>query len=171
MVSGFSGNNDKPSAPDLGTQEPRGGVGASRAEPGTCRAPPNVSPSQRPLHKISDTPGGNRLQRRTSHLAFHQRRRHRGASRMKRLPGFSDFALKLRRYCCARSGRPFPISASDLGDLAIPLPNRKAQAELIARLVMLSEVVERLKVVSRRKLAALDEMKQSLLHQAGHGRL
>jgi type I restriction enzyme S subunit len=51
---------------------------------------------------------------------------------------------------------------------AVPLPRQRAAA---ARLEMLTQESQRLVVIYERKLAALDELKQSLLHQAFSGRL
>ena len=59
----------------------------------------------------------------------------------------------------------------DLRRLAIPLPSLKEQKRIAAALDALDEETQRLARLYERKLAALDELKKSLLHQAFNGEL
>jgi type I restriction enzyme, S subunit len=52
-----------------------------------------------------------------------------------------------------------------------PFPNVRAQKVLVSTLDALSEETQRLESIYRQKLAALDELKKSLLHQAFSGAL
>jgi type I restriction enzyme, S subunit len=64
------------------------------------------------------------------------------------------------------------FNATKLGDLEIPLPNSpKEQQEVVAHLDALSAETRRLAAIYERKLAALAELKKSLLHQAFAGEL
>ncbi len=59
----------------------------------------------------------------------------------------------------------------DLRKLAIPLPPLSEQNLIVARLDSLAEETHHLESIYQRKLAALDELKKSLLHQAFSGKL
>jgi type I restriction enzyme S subunit len=59
----------------------------------------------------------------------------------------------------------------DLRRLAIPLPPLAEQKRIVARLDALNAETQRLESISQRKLAALDALKKSLLHQAFTGQL
>lgn len=59
----------------------------------------------------------------------------------------------------------------DLRRLAIPFPPKSVQDQIVARLDALATETLRLESVYQRKLAALDELKKSLLHEAFSGRL
>ncbi len=52
-----------------------------------------------------------------------------------------------------------------------PFPPVSQQKQIVAKLDSLSEETQRLESIYRRKLAALDELKKSLLHQAFNGEL
>ena len=63
------------------------------------------------------------------------------------------------------------LSIADLRQLPVPVPTVAAQVRLVDSLATLSEQVDGLVSVYRRKLTALDELKNSLLHQAFNGAL
>ena len=63
------------------------------------------------------------------------------------------------------------INIRDLRNLILPIPPRAAQAELADRFESMLEETRRLEALYQRKLEALDELKQSLLHQAFSGAL
>lgn len=56
-------------------------------------------------------------------------------------------------------------------ELKIPIPPQDLQGALVARLDSLLEETQRLTSLYERKLAALEELKKSLLHQAFNGEL
>lgn len=58
-----------------------------------------------------------------------------------------------------------------LAEIVLPLPPLVMQREVTAKIQKMSSHINRLSEVGRRKLAALDELKQSLLHQAFTGQL
>ena len=58
-----------------------------------------------------------------------------------------------------------------LKELHISYPSKGMQVEVAGKLDALSEETQRLESIYRRKLAALDALKQSLLHQAFNGQL
>jgi len=53
----------------------------------------------------------------------------------------------------------------------MPVPPFPKQLEIVAKLDALREETQRLEFIYQRKLAALDELKKSLLHQAFSGKL
>ena len=63
------------------------------------------------------------------------------------------------------------LSIADLRALPIPLPALAEQRSALAKLLRLGEQTQRLESINRRKLAALDELKKSLLQQAFSGAL
>lgn len=71
------------------------------------------------------------------------------------------------------------ISSSGVGNLnvgtvrefPIPLPSLDEQVSIVAKLNAYSEEAQRLESICQRKLAALDELKKSLLHKAFNGEL
>jgi type I restriction enzyme S subunit len=63
------------------------------------------------------------------------------------------------------------IDSAELVGLTIPVPPREYQQRVVTRIDSLTEETQRLGSVYQRKLAALDELKQSLLHQAFTGKL
>lgn len=63
------------------------------------------------------------------------------------------------------------LSIADLRLLPVPLPAMAEQREVVAKLMELEAHSKRLESVYRRMLAAFDELKKSLLHEAFSGRL
>ena len=64
------------------------------------------------------------------------------------------------------------FNATKLGEMVIPYPKlAKEQQTIIAKLNALSAETQRLETIYQRKLAALEALKKSLLHQAFSGRL
>jgi len=59
----------------------------------------------------------------------------------------------------------------DLRKLAIPLPPLAEQKRIVATLNSLNAEIQRLESICGRKLAALEALKKSLLHQAFTGQL
>jgi type I restriction enzyme S subunit len=59
-----------------------------------------------------------------------------------------------------------------LNAIPIPIPEPvEAQGVIVRRIELLSEETQRLASIYQQKLAALDELKKSLLHQAFTGQL
>ncbi|MDO8263469.1 MAG: restriction endonuclease subunit S [Gallionella sp.] len=79
---------------------------------------------------------------------------------------FTDYAIQ----GSARAGMP-KVNREHLFEFRVWLPDVKKQAVLAAKLDALHEETQRLESLYQRKLAALDEMKKSLLHQAFSGAL
>ena len=63
------------------------------------------------------------------------------------------------------------INIGDLRQVVVAVPSMERQAQIVQRLEAIDESVEQLVGNYSRKLAALDELKQSLLHQAFSGQL
>jgi type I restriction enzyme S subunit len=63
------------------------------------------------------------------------------------------------------------INIRDLRNIAVSFPSLKEQSGISAKLDDLREETQRLESLYQRKLAALDELKKSLLHQAFSGAL
>ncbi len=63
------------------------------------------------------------------------------------------------------------LSSRSLAAFRIPVPPLQVQTEGVERLTLLAQDVGELELICQRKLAALDELKKSLLHQAFAGRL
>jgi type I restriction enzyme, S subunit len=63
------------------------------------------------------------------------------------------------------------LNQQTLFNLNIPFPSASEQKALVAKLDLMSEETQRLESIYRRKLAVLDELKKSLLHQAFNGEL
>ena len=63
------------------------------------------------------------------------------------------------------------LNQTTLSALVIPFPSISEQARIVDRLETLNSETQRLASIYQRKLAALDELKQSLLHQAFSGQL
>ena len=70
-----------------------------------------------------------------------------------------------------RGVRQKNLSLGKIKEIVIPLPSLRVQRELVQRLRDAKERNAQLESVYQRKLAALDELKQSLLHQAFSGAL
>ncbi|MGO9256893.1 MAG: restriction endonuclease subunit S [Bryobacteraceae bacterium] len=63
------------------------------------------------------------------------------------------------------------LNQQTLSALVVPFPSASEQTDLVARLGSISEETQRLESLYRRKLAALDALKKSLLDQAFSGNL
>ena len=71
-----------------------------------------------------------------------------------------------------RSGSTVPhLTCGEVRELKIPLPDLAAQHRLVAHSRELDQETQSLESLYTRKLAALDELKQSLLQQAFSGKL
>lgn len=79
---------------------------------------------------------------------------------------FTDYAIQ----GSARAGMP-KVNREHLFEFRVWLPAVKKQKELAAKLDELHEETQRLESLYQRKLAALDALKKSLLHQAFSGQL
>ncbi len=79
---------------------------------------------------------------------------------------FTDYAI----LGSARAGMP-KVNREHLFEFRTWLPGVKKQTELAAKLDALHEETQRLESLYQRKLAALDALKKSLLHQAFSGAL
>ena len=63
------------------------------------------------------------------------------------------------------------LSNTDLGNLAVDLPPLKRQISIVEEIDELHTQTQTLTQIYQRKLAVLDELKKSLLHQAFSGAL
>ncbi len=81
-------------------------------------------------------------------------------------PGFTDYA----NAGSARAGMP-KVNRDHLFAYRVSLPSVSTQKQLAAELDALHQETQKLESIYQRKLAALDELKQSLLHQAFSGAL
>lgn len=63
------------------------------------------------------------------------------------------------------------INIEDLRNLPVPLTSRSVQSQIVRDLTAARAATRRIEEIYTRKLAALDELKQSLLHQAFSGQL
>ena len=79
---------------------------------------------------------------------------------------FTDYAIT----GSARAGMP-KVNREHLFEFRTWLPDVERQKELSARLDISHKETQRLESIYQQKLAALDELKQSLLHQAFSGKL
>ena len=79
---------------------------------------------------------------------------------------FTDYAIQ----GSARAGMP-KVNREHLFEFKVWLPSVKKQKELAAKLDDLREETQRLESLYQRKLAALEELKKSLLHQAFDGQM
>ncbi|HEV2382992.1 MAG TPA: restriction endonuclease subunit S [Terriglobia bacterium] len=93
------------------------------------------------------------------------------------LPEFVNLFFQTRAYWdTIRSGvsgsAQGGFNATKLGELVIPFPkSAKDQLNIVAKLAALSAETQRLESIYQQKLAALEELKKSLLHQAFSGAL
>ena len=91
-------------------------------------------------------------------------------------PHYLTHLLRSRPYrgklegVAARATMP-SISNDDLANLVIALPSMPQQRRTLVLLQSLSNETQRLETLYQRKLAALDELKKSLLHRAFSGEL
>lgn len=79
---------------------------------------------------------------------------------------FTDYAIQ----GSARAGMP-KVNREHLFEYRLWLPGVEKQKELAAKLDVLHEETQRLETIYQQKLAALDELKKSLLHKAFNGEL
>jgi len=79
---------------------------------------------------------------------------------------FTDYAIQ----GSARAGMP-KVNREHLFEFRTYLPPLKAQNKITKKMDRLHEETQRLEFIYQRKLAALDELKKSLLHQAFNGEL
>ncbi|MFQ1823117.1 restriction endonuclease subunit S [Aeromonas dhakensis] len=70
-----------------------------------------------------------------------------------------------------RGVRQKNLSLGKIKDISIPLPTLEIQRSILVRIRKLAYETQRLQYLYQRKIAALDELKQSLLHQAFSGQL
>jgi len=63
------------------------------------------------------------------------------------------------------------INSDELRKLRIPVPPLNDQQKAVNAIDLLAAETQRLESIYKKKLAALDELKQSLLHQAFSGQL
>jgi len=63
------------------------------------------------------------------------------------------------------------IDSYELPKVMIPFPSLKEQRRIVAAIDSIAEETRRIAAIYVQKLAALDELKKSLLHQAFSGRL
>jgi type I restriction enzyme, S subunit len=63
------------------------------------------------------------------------------------------------------------INIEDLRNLPVPLPEKQAQHAIVNDVLEIRDATRRMEVVYQNKIAALDELKQSMLHQAFNGGL
>jgi type I restriction enzyme S subunit len=89
---------------------------------------------------------------------------------LKRFVEFYLESIKLDEYI---TGAAQPkLNQKALNSIPIPIPTSlDAQAQIVSRIELLAEETQRLESIYQRKLAALEELKKSLLHQAFEGRL
>ena len=81
-------------------------------------------------------------------------------------PNFTEYAIK----GSARAGMP-KVNRDHLFAFCVHLPSAEKQKQLAYKLDALHEETQRLESIYQQKLAALDELKKSLLHQAFSGAL
>ena len=63
------------------------------------------------------------------------------------------------------------IDMNELRDVSVPVPSPEEQQQIAMKIDALSVETQRLEAIYQQKLAALDELKKSLLHEAFSGRL
>ncbi len=82
----------------------------------------------------------------------------------------SDLFQNRLRAVAARSAQA-GFSKDDIADFPVPLPSLSEQSQTINTLTSISEETKRLYDIHQQKLASLEALKQSLLHQAFSGNL
>ena len=80
-------------------------------------------------------------------------------------------AVKPRLLLERRGVRQKNLSLGKIKEITIPLPSRAEQRAVVARLLTISSETQRLESLYQQKLAALEALKKSLLHQAFTGQL
>lgn len=83
----------------------------------------------------------------------------------------SKIALDYGRTVVSSSVNQANINGSKLKGYPIPVPSIEEQRNIVVKLDALREETQRLESLYQRKIAALDELKQSLLQQAFRGQL
>ena len=77
-----------------------------------------------------------------------------------------------KKFWEIRSGSTVPhLACGQVKELAIPLPGLAKQIEIVDKLSNVGKEIQRLSSIYERELAALEELKKALLHQAFHGEL
>ena len=88
------------------------------------------------------------------------------------LSWFFESPLMQRHFESIRTGSTLKhLNCRDVIELKIPAPSLPEQARIVSELKSLTAETQRLKSIYQQKLAALDELKKSLLHQAFTGQL
>ena len=83
-----------------------------------------------------------------------------------------SFAAPLKTMCFYSAETNINnLKFDDLGRFGVPFPSEEEQNRIVAILDTLRDEVARLESLCTRKLAALDELKQSLLQRAFSGEL
>ncbi|MDC8447267.1 MAG: restriction endonuclease subunit S [Nitrospira sp.] len=88
--------------------------------------------------------------------------------------GFIEYLLqsfKARLQAMGKGSAQANINMGTFEHERFPFPSVAEQKQIVAKLDALSEETQRLEAIYRQKLAALDELKKSLLHQAFTGAL
>jgi type I restriction enzyme, S subunit len=88
--------------------------------------------------------------------------------------GFVEYLLqsfKARIQALSKGSAQANINMGTFENEKFPFPSTVVQKQIVAKLDMLSEETQRLEAIYQRKIQALDELKQSLLHQAFSGQL
>lgn len=80
-------------------------------------------------------------------------------------------AIKPQILSQRRGVRQKNLSLTKIKEIPIGLPNMTVQQAIVVKLDTLSAKTKKLEAIYRQKIAALDELKQSLLHQAFTGEL
>jgi type I restriction enzyme S subunit len=84
---------------------------------------------------------------------------------------FNSSGMK-QKFQEIRSGSTVPhLTCGEVKELMIPLPDLKTQRRVVEHCQELSAETQRLETLYTQKLAALAELKKSLLHQAFSGEL
>jgi type I restriction enzyme S subunit len=84
---------------------------------------------------------------------------------------FGSFGMK-KRFQEIRSGSTVPhLTCGEVRELMIPLPDLVSQQRVVGLALELEAETQHLTQIYERKLAALEELKQSLLQQAFNGEL
>lgn len=87
---------------------------------------------------------------------------------------YVEFLLQSYKALLKEKGKGTARDNINLGTFEnqkFPFPNLKQQEEIVAKLNAISENVQRLESIYQQKLAALEDLKKSLLHQAFNGGL
>lgn len=85
--------------------------------------------------------------------------------------GFSTASFKVRLQAKGKGSAQANVNMGTFENERFPFPSVTEQKRIVARLDSLREETQHLESLYQRKLAALDALKQSLLHQAFSGAL